>query len=102
MRRAFPVLALLALLPAILLLTAFLPKAKPVAVQLGETRPLETALGDTTLPTAQQVWVDMIRGAKQQVDLEHFYLSRKPGEALDPVLDKALAVRGRTGLHAQP
>jgi phosphatidylserine/phosphatidylglycerophosphate/cardiolipin synthase-like enzyme len=30
----------------------------------------------------------MIRGAKQRLDLEHFYLSRKPGEALDPVLDE--------------
>jgi phosphatidylserine/phosphatidylglycerophosphate/cardiolipin synthase-like enzyme len=58
------------------------------AVQLGETRPLETALGDTTLPTAVDTWIDMIRGAKSWVDLEHFYLSRKPGEALDPVLDE--------------
>jgi phosphatidylserine/phosphatidylglycerophosphate/cardiolipin synthase-like enzyme len=55
---------------------------------LGETRPLETALGDPSLPTAADVWVDMIRGAKRNVDLEHFYLSRKPGEALDPVLDE--------------
>src|SRR5689334_6875530 len=57
-------------------------------VQLGETRPLETALGDPTLPTAADTWVDMIRGAKTAVDLEEFYLSRKPGEALDPVLDE--------------
>ncbi len=82
------VLVVLALVPAILLLASFLPTGRPVAVQLGETRPVETALGDTTLPTTQAVWVDMIRGAKQQVDLEHFYLSRKPGEALDPVLDE--------------
>ena len=41
-----------------------------------------------SLPSAQQVWVDMLRGARQTVDLEHFYLSRKPGEALDPVLDE--------------
>ena len=59
----------------------------PRAFQLGETRPLETALGDSTLPTAAAVWVDMIDGAKQEVALEHFYLSRKAGEALDPVLD---------------
>src|SRR5262249_20196247 len=48
-------------------------------VQLGESRPLETALGDRSLPTAADVWVDMIRGARERVDLEHFYLSRKPG-----------------------
>jgi phosphatidylserine/phosphatidylglycerophosphate/cardiolipin synthase-like enzyme len=65
-------------------------------IQLGESRPLETALGDPTLPTAADVWVDMIRGAKQSLSLEHFYLSRKPGEALDPVLDEVgrAAARG--------
>lgn len=77
---------------AALLLAPFMPAhATPAAstpvFQLGETRPLETALGDTTLPTAQSVWLDMIRGAHTRLELEHFYLSRKPGEALDPVLD---------------
>lgn len=62
------------------------PAAPPI--QLGESRPLETTLGDPTLPTAQAVWIEMIRGAQKQVDLEHFYLSRKAGEALDPVLDE--------------
>jgi phosphatidylserine/phosphatidylglycerophosphate/cardiolipin synthase-like enzyme len=66
------------------------------AIQLGETRPLETTLGDPTLPTAKDIWIDMIRGARKQVDLEHFYLSRKAGEALDPVLDEVgrAAARG--------
>lgn len=64
------------------------PIARTPVFQLGETRPRETALGDTTLPTAQAVWLDMIRGAQTRIDLEHFYLSRKPGEALDPVLDE--------------
>ena len=85
MRRLFVALAAV---PAILLLTSALPAGKPASVQLGETRPVETALGDTSLPTSQAVWLEMIRGAKQRLDLEHFYLSRKPGEALDPVLDE--------------
>jgi len=66
------------------------PAAPPV-VQLGETRPIETMLGLSSLPTAADEWVEMIRGADHQLDLEHFYLSNKPGEALDPVLDE----RGR-------
>jgi phosphatidylserine/phosphatidylglycerophosphate/cardiolipin synthase-like enzyme len=78
----------LVLVSAVLLLGAAPPKPGSVPIQLGETRPVETVLGDTTLPTAQAVWLDMIRGAKQQIDLEHFYLSRKPGEALDPILDE--------------
>src|SRR5262245_32639171 len=71
-----------------LLVLAAAPRATRPPVQLGESRPLETALGDRTLPTAAEIWVDMIRGATKQVDLEHFYLSRKRGEALDPVLDE--------------
>jgi phosphatidylserine/phosphatidylglycerophosphate/cardiolipin synthase-like enzyme len=55
-------------------------------VTLVETRPLETALGDPRLPTAQAEWVAMIDGAKQSLDLEEFYLSEQPGEALSPVL----------------
>lgn len=63
--------------------------AKPAApaLQLSGTRPLETALGDSTLPTAQASWVEMIDGAKRTVDLEHFYLSHRPGQALQPVID---------------
>ncbi len=64
------------------------PRIAAVAVQLGETRPIETMLGDGSLPTAVDEWVDMIQGARQEVDLEHFYLSTKSGEALDPVLDE--------------
>jgi phosphatidylserine/phosphatidylglycerophosphate/cardiolipin synthase-like enzyme len=84
-RRLVPALALA--FAALLSLSAA-PRQATVPIQLGETRPIDTALGDTTLPTAQQVWLEMIRGAKTSLDLEHFYLSRKAGEALDPVLDE--------------
>lgn len=57
-------------------------------LQLGESRPLETALGDPALPAAADVWVEMIRGARASLDLEHFYLSNRAGEALQPVLDE--------------
>ena len=71
---------------AVAMLGAAAPSA-PV-FQLGETRPLETTLGDATLPSAASVWVEMLKGARERIDLEHFYLSRKPGEALDPILDE--------------
>lgn len=58
------------------------------ALRLGESRPLETSLGDPAIPAARDVWVEMIRGAKRTLDLEHFYLSHRPGEALQPVLDE--------------
>src|SRR5215510_6088942 len=68
--------------------TAHPPPGPPPAVELGETRPIETALGDPALPAAVDEWIAMIRGARQTLDLEHFYLSWKPGEVLDPVLDE--------------
>jgi phosphatidylserine/phosphatidylglycerophosphate/cardiolipin synthase-like enzyme len=64
--------------------------AAPAAIRtvtLVETRPIETALGDSTLPSTQLEWVAMIDGAKKTLDLEEFYLSEQPGEALSPVLD---------------
>ena len=84
-RRSLLVRVSLAVL-AIATLGAAAPSA-PV-FQLGETRPLETTLGDATLPSAASVWVEMLKGARERIDLEHFYLSRKPGEALDPILDE--------------
>src|SRR5262252_2197818 len=86
MRRRTAVL--LASLASALLLLAAAPRTGAPPIELGESRPLETSLGDPSLPAAADVWVDMIRGAKSSVDLEEFYLSRKPGEALDPVLDE--------------
>jgi phosphatidylserine/phosphatidylglycerophosphate/cardiolipin synthase-like enzyme len=89
MRRAAPAMLPLVCLVAALTLGATQPApnaAAPPAVELGETRPIETALGDGSIPTALDVWLSMIRGAKHELDLEHFYLSQKKGEALDPVL----------------
>ena len=75
---------LLAAIVLYLLAAAHTPARPPV--QLGETRPLETQLGDASLEAAADIWVDMLRSATSHAELEHFYLSRKTGEALDPVL----------------
>ena len=55
-------------------------------IQLVESRPIETALGDPTLPDAAGVWCAMIDSARTSIDLEQFYVSASPGEALDLVL----------------
>ena len=60
----------------------------PPALELGESRPLETTLGNPALPSAQSVWVDMIRSARRSLDLEHFYFSHRDGESLQPVVDE--------------
>ena len=68
----------------------------PPPLMLGESRPAEAQLGDPKIPAARDVWVEMIRGAKRTLDLEHFYLSHRRGESLQPVLDEVgrAAARG--------
>lgn len=63
-------------------------KPSPPALALGESRPVESPLGNPALPTAQSVWVEMIRGARRTLDLEEFYFTHREGEALQPVLDE--------------
>jgi len=79
-------------------LLAWRAAADPIAppVELAETRPVETTLGNPALPAAQAVWLDMIAGAEQTLDLEQFYLAHWPTEPLAPVLDAigAAAARG--------
>lgn len=76
-------------LPLALVLAAAPVSAAPrPAVELGETRPVETTLGNPAIRDARTVWIEMIRGAKRSLDLEHFYLSHRPGESLQPVLDE--------------
>ncbi len=75
-------------LAAILLVSvAASPPSPPPPVQLVESRPIESSLGDPSLPLARDVWVEMIRGARSNLDLEQFYLSTWPGEPMEPVLD---------------
>src|SRR5689334_12996728 len=72
--------------------TVRLPRTLPAkapgapAIQLVETVPIESGLGNPELPSAQAVWLEMIGGAKQTLDLEEFYLSTWPKEPLEPVL----------------
>lgn len=64
------------------------PAAAAGPLQLGESRPLETKLGDPAVWTASEIWLDMIKKSRSTLDLEHFYLSHRPGESLQPVLDE--------------
>lgn len=68
---------------------------EPPAVELAETRPAETTLGNPALRTARDVWLEMIASATRSIDLEQFYLSHWPGEALGEVLDALGAAAGR-------
>jgi phosphatidylserine/phosphatidylglycerophosphate/cardiolipin synthase-like enzyme len=69
-------------------------------VQLVETRPIETTLGDPSLPSAHDVWLEMIRGARHSLDFEEFYLSNWPGEPLEDVL-QAITDAARRGVRVR-
>ena len=64
------------------------PEIQPQAprTELVQSIPAETDLADPALPFAKDVWVDMVRGAKVSVDAAEFYVTNRPGSALEPVL----------------
>ncbi len=53
---------------------------------LVQSIPVETDLADPALPLARDVWVAMVRGAKVSFDAAQFYITSRPGSALEPVL----------------
>jgi phosphatidylserine/phosphatidylglycerophosphate/cardiolipin synthase-like enzyme len=69
----------------------------------GETRlvqsiPKETALAHPDLAFAKDVWVEMIRSARSELDFAEFYIAQEPGGALGPVLDE-LEKAGQRGVR---
>ena len=61
----------------------------PPPLQLVETFPVETSLDDPEIPEAHQVWLEMIEGAQETLDIAQFYVVREGEEPtrLDPILD---------------
>lgn len=62
--------------------------APPPALTLGESRPLEAHLGNPRIAEARDEWIDLISHARGTLDLEEFYFSHRPGEALQPIVDE--------------
>ncbi len=65
-------------------------------VELVQSVPLETTLEVPGIQHTQAAWIELIGSAKRSIDLEGFYVTSKPGRALDPVLAeiRAAAARG--------
>lgn len=65
-------------------------------LQLVETAPVGTVLGSPDLPETAEVWRHMIDGARESIDLCHFYLVSERGGLLEPIIDRleAAALRG--------
>ena len=54
--------------------------------RLVQSIPAETDLADPDLPFARDVWVEMLQAAKSHVEAAEFYVTSRPGSALEPVL----------------
>ncbi len=70
----------------LILTTCLALGAQSPASRLVQSIPVETDLADPALPFAKDVWVEMVHGAKVSVDAAEFYVTSRPGSALEAVL----------------
>jgi phosphatidylserine/phosphatidylglycerophosphate/cardiolipin synthase-like enzyme len=68
--------------------------------ELVESIPVGTVLDNTDIRNAQEVWLEMINGAKTSLDIEQFYISNKEGEPLEDVI-KAIERAGKRGVSVR-
>ncbi|MCU0412283.1 MAG: phospholipase D-like domain-containing protein, partial [Bacteroidetes bacterium] len=64
-------------------------------IEFVESAPVETTLDNPDIRNTVDVWTEMIRSARKQIDLEQFYLSPQQGEALDFVIGELIDVAAR-------
>ena len=68
--------------------------------QIVESVPVATIYGEPGVPRTPAVWLRMVRGARQSIDIAAFYIADKPGSELAPVLD-ALVARAHAGVKVR-
>ncbi|MEP6897802.1 MAG: phospholipase D-like domain-containing protein [Rhodanobacter sp.] len=68
--------------------------------QIVESVPEATSFGVAGVPRTRDVWLQMIKGARQRIDIAAFYISDKPGSELASVLD-ALIARADAGIKVR-
>ena len=76
------------------------PEGAHAAIEIVESAPIETSLDHPDIPNADQVWLEMIRGAARRLEIAQFYVSNAPDSRLEPILaaieaaaDRGVAVR---------
>ncbi len=84
--------------PLLALLSLAAPPAAAGSLSLVETAPVETSLDHPGIPEAHEVWLELIEGAQQRLDIAQFYVVSEPGHRLEPVLEaiERAAKRGVT------
>ncbi len=84
-----------------LVLLALLATTATAQLTPVESVPAETVYGLDSMPDAPGVWLEMIRGATESIDIESFYFSQDPDDpedALDAVIE-ALAAAAERGVR---
>lgn len=66
-------------------------------MELALTVPVETDLGVAGIRDSQEVWLEMLKGAKTSIAIEQFYITDQSGEPLRSVLD-AIRERAEDGV----
>lgn len=66
--------------------------------EIVESIPVETTLDNPDIRNTQEVWLEMINGAKKSLDIEQFYISNKEGEPLEDVI-QAIEQAARRGVR---
>lgn len=69
-------------------------------IELVESIPVETNLDNPDIRNTQEVWLEMINGAKLTLDIEQFYISNEKGEALNTVIN-AIVSAGERGVKVR-
>lgn len=69
-------------------------------VELVETAPVDTDFDHPELRETHEVWLEMIAGARETIELEHFYASNAEGSRLEAVI-QALEAAADRGVHVQ-
>lgn len=58
----------------------------PATISLVETTPVATVLGSPEIPETPEIWLEMIEGARESIDICHFYLHAREGDLLTPII----------------
>jgi len=89
-----------AILSLTLIASAALAGPPDSTFQIVESVPVNTFYRQAGLPRTQNVWLHMIRGAQQSIDIAAFYISNKQGEALAPIIN-AIKAKARAGVKVR-
>ncbi len=72
-------------------------KEEKPEIELVESIPVETSLGDVNISKTKDVWLEMINSAKKSLDFEQYYISSKPGEPMEDIIN-AIIKAGERGV----